>query len=102
MIHRAVSVSFVSKKKNGTSPATLLREASIQSREVRLAHDCAGRDGPCSLLRNASVSGPLQPSVKRLASDGNKLLKTFSILAYAWSCHLCGTFYDKASIQTSV
>jgi hypothetical protein len=84
MIHRAVSVSFVSKKKNGTSPATLLREASIQSRKASLAHDCAGRDGPYSLLPGAFRQRPSATVCKAACIDTQQTVKNDLNLAFAW------------------
>jgi hypothetical protein len=80
MIHRLVSVQ--KQWENGTSPATLHARGVNSSRRDSgyLAATLRRSTWAIQLAgRGAVLTGLLQPSVKRLASTRNKLLKTSNL-----------------------
>jgi hypothetical protein len=80
MIHRPVSVLKAIEKRYKPSDAACERR-SIHHIDIPASRraNCAGHMGYTARCAEVFADGCLQPSVKRLASTRNKLLKTMSI-----------------------
>jgi hypothetical protein len=97
MIHRAVSVSFVSKKKNGTGPATL------RARGVNPVAPLSWRVIMQVVMGHAACCPAVSATVCKAACiDKQQTVKNDVNLPFRCDAIFCGTIYVKASIQTGV
>jgi hypothetical protein len=111
MIHRLVSVLIQIEKRYKPNRrcsrealgATRGNVARLSFAWLRQSRRALRRSSWATKLAGRAPAGSgLQPSVKRLASTRNKLLKTMSIGLTVTLPFYCGSFYGTAFSQTSV